>query len=154
MAALPISTAGVSIFVQCKGYVYFEVTGAKSITMSETANKHVVYDLSTYRDVLNAGELGRAWAEIAAEEVTPGTPFAGTIADNGLTWNDQSALSGSFLAPENLDDRIAKTPPHEWAKPDTVIVWWDGALGTGNAIAQCRYAQFISYSNTRPLLMF
>jgi hypothetical protein len=132
MAALPISTDGVSIFVQCKGYVYFEVTGAKSITISESANKHVVYDLSTYRDVLNAGELGRAW-EVGAGFVVP---------------------FSSPGPPETTDDRPNHVAPREWMKPDTVIIWWDGALGTGNAIGQCRYSQFISYSNVRPNLMF
>lgn len=130
MAALPISTEGVSIFVQCKGYVYFEVTGAKSITISETANKHVVYDLSTYRDVLNAGDLGRAWVNSSTIPFT--SPGPG----------------------ENTDDRPNHVDPREWMKPDTVIVWWDTLGGTGNAIAQCRYAQFVSYSNAAPKLMF
>lgn len=132
MAALPISTDGTPIFVHCKGYVYFEVTGAKSITISETTNKHVVYDLSTYRDILNAGDLGRAWGGAGAY-VTPYTSPGDA---------------------EETDDRGNHEEPREWMKPDTLIVWWDALGGTGNAIAQCRYSEFKSYSNKAPQLMF
>lgn len=129
MAAIPISTTGVSIYVRCKGYVYFEVTGAKSITYTEAGNKMVVFDLSTFRDVLSAGDLGRAWG------ATSTIPFV------------------SPSVPENTDDRPNHTAPREWPKPDMVIMWWDALLGAGNCIGACRYADFLSYSNAIPKLM-
>lgn len=134
MAAINISSAtdGANIFVQMTGYRYQEVTGAKSISLTESQNKLTVYDLSTYRDLLSAGELGRAWTE--------GVAFAIPFVSPG--------------DPEETDDRPNHVAPREWAKPDTMIMWWDTAGGTGNCLAMCRYAEFVSYSNVRPLLMF
>lgn len=132
MAAINIAADDTgSVFVQMTGYRFQEVTGAMSITLTETANKLVVYDLSTYRDVLSAGELGRAWA---ASVVIPPT--------------------GGSVSPESTDDRPNHEAPREWAKPDTMITWWSQANGSGVALAMCRYAEFVSYSNVRPLLMF
>ncbi len=130
MAAINISTTGDPIFVQMTGYRYQEVTGAKSITLTETGNKLVVYDLSTFRDVLSAGDLGRAWSDTVIG------PYTGT------------------QEPEGADDRLNHEDPREWAKPDTMIMWWDTAGGAGNCIAMCVYREFVSYSNVRPLLMF
>jgi hypothetical protein len=133
MAAINVATDDTgSVFVLCKGYIYFEVTGAMSITISEAANKHVVYDLTTYRDVLNAGDLGRAWPLLLSTETPP--------------------LTGA--EPEGTDDRVNHESPREWMKPDTVIAWWSQAGGAGVALGMCRYAQFIGYSNTAPQLMF
>lgn len=133
MAAINIAVdATGSVFVQMTGYRFQEVTGAMSITLTEAENKLVVYDLSTYRDVLNAGELGRAWE---LQMNVPGT-------------------TGAAIPPEESDDRLNHEPPREWAKPDTMIMWWSQAGGAGVALAMCRYAEFVSYSNTRPLLMF
>jgi hypothetical protein len=131
MAAIDISTAGISIYVQMTGYRYQEVTGAKSISLQEAQNKLEIFDLSTYRDVLSAGELGRAWEKTSLE-----IPF----------------VSPGF--PESTDDRPNHTAPREWAKPDTMIMWWDTAGGTGNCLAMCVYREFVSYSNTIPKLMF
>jgi hypothetical protein len=132
MAAINISSAtdGATIYVQMTGYRYQEVTGAKSISLTEAQNKLEVFDLSTYRDVLSAGEIGRAW-------------------------DLQLALPASATpSPEDTDDRPNHEPPREWAKPDTVIMWWDTAGGTGNCLAMCVYREFVSYSNTIPKLMF
>jgi hypothetical protein len=131
MAAINISATGISIYVMMTGYRYQEVTGAKSISLTESQNKLTVYDLSTYRDVLSAGELGRAW-ETGAFVI----PFA------------------SPGQPESTDDRPNHVAPREWAKPDTMIMWWDTAGGTGNCLAMCVYREFVSYSNTIPKLMF
>lgn len=130
MAAINISSTGISIYVQMTGYRYQEVTGAKSISLTEAQNKLAVYDLSTYRDLLSAGELGRAWSDVVI------APYAG---------NDE---------PEGADDRLNHEDPREWMKPDTMIMWWDTAGGAGNCIAMCVYREFVSYSNTIPKLMF
>lgn len=131
MAAINISTTGDPIFVQMTGYRYQEVTGVKSITLTETQNKLPIYDLSTYRDVLGAGELGRSWERLSLE-----VPFT------------------SPGSPESTDDRVNHEPPREWEKQDTIIMWWDTAGGTGNCLCMCVYREFVSYANTVPKLMF
>ena len=112
------------------GYRYQEITGAKSVTLTEAGNKLTVYDKSTFRNVFSAGELGRAWGAAVV------APF----------------ISGG--APEGADDRLNATAPREWAKPDTMIMWWDTLGGTGKCLGMCRYDDFVSYSDKAPQLMY
>ncbi len=117
-----------TLYVLLKNLVYLQVDGAASVTLDGATNEIDVYDLETYRNLLDAGTIGRAW-QIAVE-----------------TWT--GGVGG--LIPEGADDRLNAIPPFPLLKRRTMIIWWSGAAGTGDKVAMCWSDQFIGYAAAPP----
>lgn len=117
------------LYIQLRNLTYMTVTGAASVTLDDAGNVVEVYDLTTHRDLLDAGAIGRSWSSSGAGYVMP--QISGTI-------------------PEAYDDRINHVVPRDTMKKRTMFIWWDGANGTGEKVAMCWADQFVGYSDSIP----
>lgn len=115
------------VYALLKNLVYLEIEDAASVTLDDAGNVIEVYDLETHRDLFDSGSIGRAWATDSLP-----APFS----------------SPGF--PESADDRLNHEAPRVTLKNRTMIIWWDGANGTGEQIAMCWSDQFVGYSGAPP----
>ena len=92
--------------------------------LSQTVEQVTIYDLSNYRNTLDAATIGRAWID---------TPSL-----------DPSNTPPTYA--ENYDDVLDGTAPHKEEKQRTFIVFWSGAAGTGDVLGKVWHDELRGYS--------
>lgn len=106
------------LIVLLKGNMTLTVVGA----LSETQASVTYSDATNYRNELPASYIGRAWND------------SNTSASASPEWVE--------------DDRATATSPINLQKTRSMMLWWDGAAGTGNIVGKCWQDQFIGYGTS------
>ncbi len=83
-----------------------------------------------FRNLVSAGDLGRAWASGA---------------------NYKRTLSVNFNQAEELDDRMQQVDPRDEQFTVTYLVFWSGATGSGNVVALIERSLFEQFSKDIPV---
>jgi hypothetical protein len=112
--------------------------GQQTLTVTDAVSETSVdidfYDGTTYRDdpvaLLNVPAPGVA-ANFTAGDASRHT-YTG---------------SASFVA-AGVADPVAHVAPRFHQKKRSMMLWWDGAAGTGNVVGKCWADQFIGYGDS------
>jgi hypothetical protein len=102
---------------------------------SETVVQEEVYDLTNYRDIIDAQFAGASFATTSVYQI-PVDPI------NAPTGDLSDGIIHTTLAGENyqsISDNVAKIPPKNEAKKRSRLKLWDQAAGAG----ECLFAGWI-----------
>jgi hypothetical protein len=98
---------------------------------SETVVQQEVYDLTNYRDIVDAAFKGAALVENDFElnvlPSSPDNPPTGDLADGIIS-------TGPSINFYSISDNIAKIPPRNEAKKRSRLKLWSEAGGTGDCL--------------------
>lgn len=132
------------IFVYLKGGAYFTVLGSKSRARIDLP----LYDRSTTRDSWDASKMGRGPMSVVTQT---------GLGSNTVVNGDLLAVAGTNLpfADEiatmmQQDDNFAHVPPHQNVQGQTLIRWFDGAMGAGNVVGECDASRYIDSGGAIP----
>lgn len=130
-AVLAVATNFFPLPVGIKSYtvkddaVYYDLTSALSFSFFD----QLVYRGRNYRDLLDAGAIGRGWSNGAIIVSPP--PVLSHVA-------------------EVEDDRVQHELPRNEPQKVTWLIFWSGATGAGNVIAAVPEALFEQFSPNPP----
>ena len=122
------------------------IVGVQSRTQIDVA----IYDMDTYRNEMSAARIGRPWQIITeVDQVSPGG--SGVVIGPSPAGVVVDELDPPVVIAQTQDTVVAKddpynaTPPFSTPKIRSLYLFWSGASGTGDILAECwadEYTEF------------
>lgn len=112
--------------------------GQQTLTVTDAVSETSVdidfYDGTTYRD--DPVQLLNVPAPGVSANFTAGETLRYTYVGSNAT------------VPAGVADPVSHTAPRFHEKKRSMMLWWDGAGGTGNVVGKCWADQFIGYGDS------